>query len=49
MKQTTSYVSPEVRLLTLTEWGVLCNSDQFDPNKFDAGQNEGIIEKEYNW
>ena len=49
MKQTTCYVSPEVELLTLTEWSVLCTSDQFDPNKFDAGQNEGITEKEYNW
>lgn len=49
MKQTTNYVSPEVERLTLTEWGVLCTSDQFDPNQFDAGQNEGITEKEYIW
>ena len=49
MKQTTNYVSPEVERLTLTEWGVLCTSDQFDPNQFDAGQNEGITEKGGNY
>ena len=44
MKQTTCYVSPEVELLTLTDMGILCAS-----NQFETEQNEGIIEKEYNW
>ena len=45
MKQITRYVSPEVNLLTLTDMGILCASN----NQFETEQNEGIIEKEYNW
>ena len=44
MKQIINYASPEVELLTLTEMGILCAS-----NQFDTEQNEPIIEKEYNW
>ena len=44
MKRLIDYVSPEVELLTLTDRGILCAS-----NQFECEQNEGIIEKEYNW
>ena len=44
MKQIINYISPEVELLTLTDMGILCAS-----NQFVTEQNEGIIEKEYNW
>ena len=44
MKQTTSYVSPEVKLLTMTNMGILCAS-----NQFVTEQNEEIIENVYNW
>lgn len=44
MKQIINYVSPEVKLLTLTEMGILCSS-----NQFSTEQNESIVEKEYNW
>ena len=44
MKQIINYASPEVELLTLTEMGILCSS-----NQFDTEQNESIIEKEFNW
>ena len=44
MKQTTCYVSPEVELLTLTDMGILCAS-----NQFQCEQNESIEEKVYIW
>ena len=44
MEKIINYVSPEVALLTLTDMGILCAS-----NQFETEQNEGIIEKEYNW
>lgn len=44
MKQIINYVSPEIELLTLTEMGILCAS-----NQFSTEQNESIVEKEYNW
>lgn len=44
MKQITNYISPEVELLSLTEMGVLCTS-----NQFTTEQNESIIENEFIW
>ena len=44
MKQIINYVSPEVELLTLTDMGILCAS-----NQFGTEQNESIVEKDYNW
>lgn len=44
MEQIINYISPEVELLTFTEMGVLCTS-----NQFTTEQNESIIENEFTW